>query len=187
PAEATQKTVLNLARAVAHTVDRPAAPLTAYLLGLAVGGGAPPGATAAKGPQPARGWAPGPDPPPPPRPPPAPRSPAPRLRGPAGRGRGSICAPRVNLASPPGIGPQAGARVTLLTDPAPRLPGVASTVPSSGPGASHTGTQSSTSGEEVQSQDSCARCQARSGSRLPCSAQSSGSANSSKITAAAIG
>src|SRR5215472_878255 len=41
PDEATQKTVLNLTRVVAHTVDRPAAPLTAYLLGLAVGGGAP--------------------------------------------------------------------------------------------------------------------------------------------------
>ncbi len=31
PAEATQKTVLDLARVVAHTVDRPAAPLTALL------------------------------------------------------------------------------------------------------------------------------------------------------------
>jgi predicted molibdopterin-dependent oxidoreductase YjgC len=56
--------------------------------------------------------------------------------------------------------------VSLLTDPAPRLPGVASTLPSSESGASRTGTQSSTSGEEVQSQDSCARCQARSRSPL---------------------
>ena len=31
--------VLKLARDVAHQVERPAAPLTAYLLGLAVGGG----------------------------------------------------------------------------------------------------------------------------------------------------
>src|SRR5690348_13682502 len=46
PAEATQKTVLNLARVVAHTVDRPAAPLTAYLLGLAVGRGQPLAGTA---------------------------------------------------------------------------------------------------------------------------------------------
>ena len=37
PAELDQKTVLNLARVVAHTIDRPAAPLTAYLLGVAVG------------------------------------------------------------------------------------------------------------------------------------------------------
>ena len=33
------RTVLDLARDVAHAVDRPAAPLTAYLLGLAVGRG----------------------------------------------------------------------------------------------------------------------------------------------------
>ena len=33
------KTILNLARIVAHTVDRPAAPLTTYLLGIAVGRG----------------------------------------------------------------------------------------------------------------------------------------------------
>jgi len=56
PAEATQKTVLNLARVVAHTVDRPAAPLTAYLLGLAVGGGEPLAETAAKVQQLARDW-----------------------------------------------------------------------------------------------------------------------------------
>ena len=48
PAELPQKTVLNLARVLAHTVDRPAAPLTAYLLGVAVGRGAPPAETAAK-------------------------------------------------------------------------------------------------------------------------------------------
>jgi Domain of unknown function (DUF6457) len=38
---ADSKTVLDLARDVAHAVDRPAAPLTAYLLGVAVGGGRP--------------------------------------------------------------------------------------------------------------------------------------------------
>jgi hypothetical protein len=36
---ADSKTVLNLARDVARAVDRPAAPLTAYLLGVAVGRG----------------------------------------------------------------------------------------------------------------------------------------------------
>jgi uncharacterized protein DUF6457 len=35
------KTVLNLARVAAHRVDRPAAPLTAFLLGIAVGQGRP--------------------------------------------------------------------------------------------------------------------------------------------------
>ncbi len=34
--------ILDLARDVAHTVARPAAPLTAYLAGLAVGAGADP-------------------------------------------------------------------------------------------------------------------------------------------------
>ena len=55
-AEGTQKTVLNLARVAAHTVDRPAAPLTAYFLGVAVGRGAPLAETAAKLQQLARGW-----------------------------------------------------------------------------------------------------------------------------------
>lgn len=40
-AEVDRDLVLNLARDVAHGVARPAAPLTAYILGLAVGGGAP--------------------------------------------------------------------------------------------------------------------------------------------------
>ena len=35
-----RQAVLDLARDVAHGVVRPAAPLTAFLLGLAVGGGA---------------------------------------------------------------------------------------------------------------------------------------------------
>lgn len=35
------KTVLDLARDIAHQVERPAAPLTAFLLGLAVGSGQP--------------------------------------------------------------------------------------------------------------------------------------------------
>nr|BFE64187.1 hypothetical protein GCM10020063_087130 [Dactylosporangium thailandense] len=36
----TRKVVLDLARDVAHNVARPGAPLTAFLLGLAVGRGA---------------------------------------------------------------------------------------------------------------------------------------------------
>jgi Domain of unknown function (DUF6457) len=56
PDDATQKTVLNLTRVVAHLVDRPAAPLTSYLLGLAVGSGQPLGETAARLQQLARKW-----------------------------------------------------------------------------------------------------------------------------------
>jgi hypothetical protein len=42
PAEVNTAAVLDLARDVAHGVLRPAAPVTAYLLGLAVGRGADP-------------------------------------------------------------------------------------------------------------------------------------------------
>jgi hypothetical protein len=56
PGEGTQKTVLNLARVAAHTVDRPAAPLTTYYLGVAVGRGEPMAETAAKLQQLARDW-----------------------------------------------------------------------------------------------------------------------------------
>ena len=55
-AQESQKTVLNLARVVAHAVDRPAAPLTAYLLGMAVGRGAPLEETAEKVQNMARAW-----------------------------------------------------------------------------------------------------------------------------------
>ena len=55
-AEGSQKVVLNLARVVAHTVDRPAAPLTAYFLGLAFGRGQPLEETAQRVQQLARGW-----------------------------------------------------------------------------------------------------------------------------------
>jgi hypothetical protein len=58
PSEATQKAVLNLTRVVAHTVDRAAAPLTAYFLGVAVGRGEPLAETAAKLQELARGWRP---------------------------------------------------------------------------------------------------------------------------------
>jgi len=55
-ADGSQKTVLDLARVVAHTVDRPAAPVTAYLLGMAVGRGEPLAEAAVKVRQLARGW-----------------------------------------------------------------------------------------------------------------------------------
>ncbi|MBW8483341.1 DUF6457 domain-containing protein [Actinomadura parmotrematis] len=48
--------VLDLARDVAHNVARPAAPLTAYLLGLAVGRGAPARDAAARLTGMAEGW-----------------------------------------------------------------------------------------------------------------------------------
>jgi hypothetical protein len=41
PAGVDVREVLNLARDVAHQVERPAAPVTSFLLGLAVGGGRP--------------------------------------------------------------------------------------------------------------------------------------------------
>ena len=41
PEQVPARIVLDLARDVAHQVDRPAAPLTAFLLGLAVGSGHP--------------------------------------------------------------------------------------------------------------------------------------------------
>ncbi|HWG99325.1 MAG TPA: DUF6457 domain-containing protein [Pilimelia sp.] len=48
PAEAATAVVLDLARDVAHGVLRPAAPVSAYLLGVAVGRGADPTAAAAR-------------------------------------------------------------------------------------------------------------------------------------------
>jgi hypothetical protein len=48
PAAVDVRQVLDLARDVAHQVDRPAAPVTAYLLGLAVGAGRPAGEAAAR-------------------------------------------------------------------------------------------------------------------------------------------
>ena len=56
PEEGTQKTVLNLARVAAPLVDRPAAPLTAYFLGVAVGRGEPLAETAERLQQLARRW-----------------------------------------------------------------------------------------------------------------------------------
>ena len=41
PATVDVRRILDLARDVAHQVDRPAAPVTAFLLGLAIGAGIP--------------------------------------------------------------------------------------------------------------------------------------------------
>ncbi|MGN9812358.1 DUF6457 domain-containing protein [Micromonospora sp. BQ11] len=48
PAEVPVPAVLDLARDVAHQVLRPGAPVSAYLLGLAVGRGADPAGAAAR-------------------------------------------------------------------------------------------------------------------------------------------
>lgn len=56
PAQVNPALVLDLARDVAHNVLRPGAPVTAYLLGLAVGRGAEPGAAAARLAALATGW-----------------------------------------------------------------------------------------------------------------------------------
>jgi hypothetical protein len=48
PATIDERAILDLTRDVAHQVDRPAAPLTAFLLGVAVGRGAPLPATATR-------------------------------------------------------------------------------------------------------------------------------------------
>lgn len=46
--EETLHIILDLARDAAHQIDRPAAPLTTFLVGVAVGRGATVGATAAR-------------------------------------------------------------------------------------------------------------------------------------------
>ncbi|MFB4310046.1 DUF6457 domain-containing protein [Actinomadura sp. GTD37] len=56
-----QSLILDLARDVAHGVARPGAPLTAYLLGLAVGRGAPARDAAARLTEMAEGWKPEPE------------------------------------------------------------------------------------------------------------------------------
>jgi Domain of unknown function (DUF6457) len=50
------KTILNLARVVAHKVDRRGAPVTSYLLGLAVASGQPLSESAARLMDLARNW-----------------------------------------------------------------------------------------------------------------------------------
>lgn len=48
PADVDAKSVLDVARDVAHRVLRPGAPITAYLMGVAVGRGADPAEAAAR-------------------------------------------------------------------------------------------------------------------------------------------
>jgi Domain of unknown function (DUF6457) len=52
------RAILDLARDVAHAVDRPAAPLTAYLAGVAVGRGLDPASAAARIRAVVSGWQP---------------------------------------------------------------------------------------------------------------------------------
>jgi hypothetical protein len=56
PGEVHRDLVLDMARDVAHGVARPAAPLTAYLMGLAVGRGTPVRDAAARITEMAEGW-----------------------------------------------------------------------------------------------------------------------------------
>ena len=52
------RAILDLARAVAHQVERPAAPVTSYLLGLAIGSGMPAAEAVARLRQLVAGWPP---------------------------------------------------------------------------------------------------------------------------------
>ena len=56
PAEVQPKAVLDVARDVAHQVLRPGAPVTAYLMGVAVGRGADPQTVAERISALAAGW-----------------------------------------------------------------------------------------------------------------------------------
>jgi hypothetical protein len=58
PAAVDIRQILDLARDAAHQVDRPAAPVTAYLLGVAVGAGMPADQAAARLGALAAGWPP---------------------------------------------------------------------------------------------------------------------------------
>jgi Domain of unknown function (DUF6457) len=56
PGDVHRDLILDVARDVAHGVARPAAPLTAYLMGLAVGRGTPVRDAAARLTEMAEGW-----------------------------------------------------------------------------------------------------------------------------------
>jgi len=56
PGTADTRTILDVARDVAHNVDRPSAPVTAYLMGVAVGRGIPLKRAASSVRQLAEGW-----------------------------------------------------------------------------------------------------------------------------------
>lgn len=59
PGEVHRDLILDVARDVAHGVARPAAPLTTYLVGLAVGRGTPVRDAAARVTEMAEGWSAG--------------------------------------------------------------------------------------------------------------------------------
>jgi hypothetical protein len=59
-ADVDERVILDLARVVAHQVDRPAAPVTSFLLGLAVGAGRPLGDTVHRLSALADAWSPAP-------------------------------------------------------------------------------------------------------------------------------
>jgi Domain of unknown function (DUF6457) len=61
PADVPVRAVLDLARVAAHQVERPAAPLTAFMLGLAVGRGGDLADATARIERLADGWPTGPD------------------------------------------------------------------------------------------------------------------------------
>ena len=61
PAEVPVRTVLDLARVTAHQVERPAAPLTAFMLGLAAGRGSDPAEAATRIEELAASWPAPPD------------------------------------------------------------------------------------------------------------------------------
>lgn len=61
PATVDERLILDLTRVVAHRVDRPAAPLTAFLAGLAAGRGEPLAAAVASLTALARAWPEPPD------------------------------------------------------------------------------------------------------------------------------
>jgi hypothetical protein len=59
PSDVEVKTVLDVARDVAHNVERPAAPISTYLLGVAIGGGMSPAVAVERVQELAQGWSAG--------------------------------------------------------------------------------------------------------------------------------
>ena len=59
PSDVEVKIVLDVARDVAHNVERPAAPISTYLLGVAIGGGMSPAVAVERVQELAQGWSAG--------------------------------------------------------------------------------------------------------------------------------
>jgi len=59
PSAVDTETVLDVARDVAHNVERPAAPVTTYLVGVAVGGGMNPAVAVERVRELVQGWSAG--------------------------------------------------------------------------------------------------------------------------------